>query len=59
MDMAIAALSVDMSAAKLQQELGVSVLKMAMQADSAAVEETLEAIESLDPALGQNLDITA
>ncbi len=59
MDMAIAALSVDMSAAKLQQELGVSVLKMAMQADTAAVEETLEAIESLDPALGQNLDITA
>ena len=59
MDMAIAALSVDMSAAKLQQELGVSVLKMAMQADTAAVEETLEAIESLDPALGQNLDVTA
>ena len=59
MDMAIAALSVDMNAAKVQQELGISVLKMAMENQTAAVEETLEAIESLDPALGNNLDITA
>ena len=59
MDMAIAALSVDMSAAKVQQELGISVLKMALNADTSAVEEALETIESLDPALGQNLDITA
>ena len=59
MDMAIAALSVDMNAAKVQQELGISVLKMAMEADTSAVEEALQAIESLDPALGNNLDITA
>ena len=59
MDMSIAAMSVDLSLAKTQQELGISVLKMAMAADTSAVEEALETIESLDPALGQNLDITA
>ena len=59
MDMAIAALSVDMSMARTQQDLGISVLKMAMDNQAAAVEETLETIESLDPALGNNLDITA
>ncbi len=59
MDMAIAALSVDMNAAKVQQELGISVLKMAMSADTSAVEEALEVVESLDPALGNNLDVTA
>ncbi len=59
MDMAIAALSVDMSMARTQQDLDISVLKMAMENQTAAVEETLEAIESLDPALGNNLDITA
>ncbi|MBQ3451558.1 MAG: YjfB family protein [Selenomonadaceae bacterium] len=59
MDMAIAALSVDMNAARVQQELGISVLKMAMAADNSAVEEALEVVESLDPALGNNLDVTA
>ncbi len=59
MDMAIAALSVDMNAAKVQQELGISVLKMAMEADTSAAEEALQVLESLDPALGNNLDVTA
>ena len=59
MDMAIAALSVDMNAAKVQQELGISVLKMAMSTETSAVEEALEVVESLDPALGNNLDVTA
>ena len=59
MDMAIAALSVDMNTARVQQELGVSILKMAMSADSAAVEEALELVESLDPAIGNNIDVTA
>ena len=59
MDMAIAALSVDMNMAKTQQELGIKVLKMAMESDTAAVEEALQAIESLDPNLGNNLDVTA
>ena len=59
MDMAIAAMSVDMNTAKVQQELGVSILKMAMTTDNAAVEEALEVVESLDPALGNNLDVMA
>ena len=59
MDMAIAAMSVDMNAAKVQQELGISVLKMAMAADTSAAEEVLEVVESLDPNLGNNLDVTA
>lgn len=59
MDMSIAALSVDMSLARTQQELGVSVLKLAMEAQTAGVEEALQVVESLDPALGNNIDITA
>ena len=59
MDMAIAALSVDLSAAKTQQELSMSVLKMAMSTDTSAVEEALELVESLDPAIGNNLDVMA
>ena len=59
MDMSIAALSVDLNLAKTQQELGVSVLKMAMAAEQNGVEEALEVVGSLDPALGQNLDVTA
>ena len=59
MDMSIAAMSVDLSLAKTQQELGISVLKMAMAADTSAVEEALAVVESLDPALGNNIDILA
>lgn len=59
MDMSIAALSVDMSLARTQQELGVSVLKLAMEAQTDGVEQALEVVESLDPALGNNIDITA
>ena len=58
MDMSIAALSVDLSMAKAQQELGISVLKLAMEADNSIVEEALEIVESLDPALGNNIDIS-
>ena len=59
MDMAIAAMAVDMNAAKVQQELGVSVLKMAMTTETSNIEEALEVVESLDPNLGNNLDVTA
>lgn len=59
MDMSIAAMSVDLSMARAQQDIGISVLKMAMAADTSAVEEALEAVESLDPALGNNIDIMA
>jgi len=59
MDMAIAAMSVDMNMAKAQQEVGIAVLKMAMSADASAMEEALEVVESLDPNVGVNLDVTA
>jgi hypothetical protein len=59
MDMSIAAMSVDLSLARTQQDIGISVLKMAMAADTSAVEEALEVVESLDPALGNNIDILA
>ena len=59
MDMSIAALSVDLNLMKTQQEWGVSVLKMAMAAEQSGVEEALEVVESLDPAIGQNIDVTA
>ena len=58
MDMSIAAMSVDLSMAKAQQELGISVLKIAMEADNSLAEEALEIVESLDPALGNNIDIS-
>lgn len=59
MDMAIAALSVDMNMTKTQQELGVSILKMAMEAETSGVEEALEVVGSLEPNLGNNLDVKA
>ena len=59
MDMSIAAMSVDMHMAQAQQDFGTAVLKMAMEADMSMVEETLEAVESLDPALGNNIDLMA
>lgn len=59
MDMAIAAMSVDMNRAKTQQEVGIAVLKMAMSTDVSAMEEALEVVESLDPNVGVNLDVTA
>ena len=59
MDMSIASMSVDMHMAKTQQDFGVAVMKMAMEADTSFVEEALEAVESLDPALGNNIDVMA
>ncbi len=59
MDMSIAALSVDMKLAQTQQDFGIAVMKMAMEADTSMMEEALEVVESLDPALGNNIDIMA
>lgn len=59
MDMSIAALSVDVSLARSQQDFGVGVLKMALEADESIMDETLDMVESLDPALGNNIDIMA
>ena len=57
MDMSIAALSVSMHQAETWQDLGIAVLKKAMEADTEMAEEVLE-IGSLDPNVGQNIDIS-
>lgn len=54
MDMSIAAMSVDMNQARFSQQLGISVMKMAMNTTEEAVGEMLE---SLNPAVGNNIDI--
>lgn len=60
MDMSIAALSVDMAQARTQQQLGISILKEAMETSGEAVAELLENVPvSLDPDLGAAVDIMA
>ena len=59
MDMSIAAMSVNMHLARTQEDFGVAVMKMAMEADTEMLTEALESVESLDPALGNNIDISA
>ena len=59
-DMGIAALSVGMSQARTQQQLGVSVLEMAMDASAEMVDNLMEEMAaSLDPSVGQSVDILA
>ncbi|MBR2178939.1 MAG: YjfB family protein [Selenomonadaceae bacterium] len=57
MDMSIAAMSVDMHQAQLWQDIGIKVLDKAIETDSEMIEEALN-IGSLDPNLGNNIDIT-
>lgn len=59
MDMNIAALSVDMQLAQTQQNFGVAVMKMAMENSAEQVEEVLQELGSLEPNLGNNIDIMA
>ena len=59
MDMNIAALAVDMKNAQVQQNFDVAVMKMAMDTNTELVTEELQQLESLEPYLGQNLDILA
>ena len=59
MDMSIAALAVDMKNAQVQQNFDVSVMKMAMDTNQELVAEELQQLESLEPYLGQSLDILA
>ena len=59
-DMGIAVLSVGMSQARTQQQLGVSVLEMAMDASAEMVDNLMEEMAaSLDPSVGQSVDILA
>lgn len=58
--MSIAALSVGMSQQRAAQDMGVAVLKMAMESSSENVGELLDEMQgSLDPNLGANVDIMA
>ena len=60
MDMSIAALSVGLSQSRTQQDLGVSVLKMQLDATEQGVETMLSDMTgSLDPNLGTYADVTA
>lgn len=59
MDLNIAAMSVDMSLARTQQEFGLAVLKEAMETDTEMAEETLQIVENLHPTLGHNVDLLA
>lgn len=58
MDMSIAAMSVDMHMAQTQQSLGIAVMKMAMEDGTSMMEEALEAVGSLEPELGNNIDVS-
>ena len=57
MDMNIEALAVDMKNAQVQQNFDVAVMKMAMDTNTELVTEELQQLESLEPYLGQSLDI--
>lgn len=58
--MSIALMSVGMHQQQAMQDMGVSVLKMAMETSSESVEDLLgQMTESLDPNLGTNIDIMA
>lgn len=58
--MNIAAMSVGMAAQRTTQDMGVAVLKMAMEDGSQGIEQLLDSMQqSLDPNLGNNIDIEA
>ncbi|MBR1421252.1 MAG: YjfB family protein [Selenomonadaceae bacterium] len=59
--MSIAALSVSMSQQRVEQNLGVAVLKEAMNAQVASTSDLLEeiAVDAVDPNLGTLVDIQA
>lgn len=59
--MSIAAMSVGMHQMQAGQDLGVAVMKMAMEQAEIGTEELLENLEAapLDPNLGANIDIMA
>jgi uncharacterized protein YdaL len=58
MDMSIAAMSVNMHQSQAMQDMGMAVLKMAMDTTEVATEEMLEEL-AVDPNLGTMVDIQA
>ncbi len=60
MDMSIAALSIGLNQGEVRQQFGVSVLKMQMNTVEQGIETILpQSSGSLDPGLGQHLDVSA
>ncbi len=59
MDMSIAALSVDMHQAQTMQALGLKTMEAALEMSAEGMEDLLEATGSLDPNLGQLVDVSA
>ena len=51
--------SVSMHQGQAMQDMGMAVLKMAMDTTETGTEEMLEQLESLDPNLGAMVDIQA
>lgn len=58
MEMSIAALSVDMHQMQTMRDVSIAAAKLAMEADETMIEEAIQ-LGSLDPALGNNVDIYA
>jgi len=58
MDMSIAAMSVNMHQNQTAQDMGVAVLKMAMDDTTEVTADLLDNI-AVDPNLGNNVDIQA
>lgn len=58
MDMSIAAMSVNMHQSQAMQDMGMAVLKMAMDTTEVATEEMLEEL-AVEPNLGTMVDIQA
>lgn len=58
MEMSIAALSVDMHQMQTMRDVSIAAAKPAMEADETMIEEAIQ-LGSLDPALGNNVDIYA
>ena len=57
--MDIAQMSVGMHQMKAQHSLGIAVAKMAMDSGSEALELIEESTASLDPSLGNSIDVSA
>lgn len=57
--MDIAQMSVGMHQMQTQQSLGVAVAKLAMNSGSEALELIEESTASLDPSLGNSIDVSA
>jgi len=57
--MDIAQMSVGMHQAQAQQSLGIAVAKLAMDSGKEALELIEETTASIDPSLGNSIDVSA